>query len=439
MEQDKVVVTYKFLKGQLGNKGYDIVLDANYTHNQKRYYFDLIVGKDNKEIAVFEFKQTIDWNNIHNRLYEKCQIFQKVFSKVAPLIFISDGEKYALFAEPSRFESPITKDEMVKLILQKGEDINKIEPKKDEVIAVLKKFGKQMDEFVNVISSKGSDIYDSDAKYFYFKEEYEKLFFRYLLGEEPKCDLYRYTSIETLFKTLTSRKQSMSSILGMTDRTESYYADYYFTMRINGLSKDSYKKTEQYQQGCHCFILSCVKEEKENIRMWDEYGDCAKGVRIRLSPKEDRSSLFWIAPISYAKDDNTHPEIDLLVKLRQIGWDMKSWNVWQHFFKPNEFVNEQEVRLLYICDDSALPNEDINWLHKGETIFPLFMFDMTSEKNYSFPYEISSITFGPLCHNQEESKSAIKELLLSNHFFDKTTDLDELFQISKIQEEYENW
>ena len=230
----------------------------------------------------------------------------------------------------------------------------------------------------------------------------------------------------------------MSSIIGMADDTESFYADYYLAKQIKGLSEDSYNKLKQYQQGCHCFILSCVKEEKENIKMWDEYGDHAKGVRIRLSPKENRSSLFWIAPISYAKDDNIHPEIDLLVKLRQIGWNMKRWNVWQHFFKPKEFKNENEVRLLYINDDSNLPSEDVIWLYKGETIFPLFMFDMTLDKIKSFPYEISGITLGPLCHNQDVNKSAIKELMLSNHFFDEATDLDELFTNSKIQEEYEN-
>ncbi len=439
MEHYKISYTYNFLKAKVSGLGYSLELGETYSKNNHRFYFDLVVKKNNKVVAVFEFKEVIDWNRANELLKRKCGVIQDVFSNEKPLIYISDGEFFSQFNTNGKFESKIQKEDVVKAITKLGASVVLIEPQIDAVLEILKGFNNvEMNKFIKIVNDDRSKCFDCDANSFYFKDKYEKLFFRHLLGNSNNDILYRYTSLDTLFKTLTTRKQYMASILGMNDKTESFYADHYLSQRINSTIIDTYDVIEQYKKGCYCFILSCVTDEKENIRMWDDYGDCAKGVRITLTPKRNDNLPFFVAPISYAKSDNIHPEIELLAKLRQVGWDMKMWNVWQHFFKPNEFTNEREIRMLYIYEDSPLPKDDIMWLYKAGTIFPLIMFGVSADNVRPFPYMITGITFGPLSHNQEANKCAIIELIKSNHINVDSKDLKELFQKSQIQEKYEN-
>lgn len=443
MEQEIIIQLSNLLKTKLGSDGYDVFLGEIYTKNQKQYYFDLIVKKLDKEVAVFEFKQTIDWNTIPEALYRKCRMFRSVILPSEPLIFISDGRNYAEYNLANRFENPIGEENMIKAILDKGYNVKNVEPRKEEVVDILTKYiqnkyvRENLKSFTDDIDSKNqSDVFHSDGKNFYFLNEYEKMFFHFLLGGETiPQNLYRYTTIDTLFKTLQSKKQSMSSILGMSDYTESYYADAYLSRMFKNSNED--KTSKQYRDGSHCFILSCVLDKKENMKMWDEYGDNAKGVRLKLTHNENQCDSFWIAPISYAKKNGVHHEIELLAELLRVGLNMKFWYVWQHFFKPNDFVEEKEVRIIYFHEEQTLPKDDVMWLHKGHSIFPLIMFDMSEDNIRSFPYTISEITFGPLSHNQIINKETIKELIASNNIHVGQKELDELFSKSQIQEDYE--
>ncbi|MBQ9222485.1 MAG: DUF2971 domain-containing protein [Prevotella sp.] len=250
---------------------------------------------------------------------------------------------------------------------------------------------------------------------FSFTEEYENQLFETLLGTLKKDEiLYKYTSANFI-NYIMGDDISMLSIVCMNDTTECDYADEYFKRK--GLEY-VFQKPEVYNIGSNIFITSFTKK-CDNLTMWRLYGDECKGVSVGFEVK-DLPNGFYLAKVSYAEKDNTHKELDFIKDIRNIvennnTFYLRNFLVWKHFFKPYDYSDEDEYRLLYFLGS---PVANRKWIRTNNGIItPLVSFSacyLNTEKQ-TYPLQIKELYLGPKMPEKEVNKHMI-ELMLNNKF-----------------------
>lgn len=236
----------------------------------------------------------------------------------------------------------------------------------------------------------------------------QKLMFE-LIGTVENEVFCRYTSISSCIRILQDQKASVCSIVCMNDKSECYYVDQY----LNGekgerlLSDMSDAEVEDLNQ---YFIMSCSEIDRyDKLTMWRMYGDEAKGVCIEYHINDilKSDSKFFLAPVSYGKKDGIHPELDFLKRLgngTQIKIILQNMNLWKHFFKPYDYIDENEIRLLYQDSDKT----KYKWIISGDGVLcPVIEFCIEQGKNM-FPLTIEAITLGPKSRERHTNVAQLK-------------------------------
>ena len=238
-------------------------------------------------------------------------------------------------------------------------------------------------------SGKNVSILNEQNSFLFENEKDEDAFFQILLGNYTKDKLCRYTTVSSYFRTCNDKEQSMCCIVCMNDKSEVNYV----AKKLN-IFVDSNEINK-------CFIFSCCDENRCNdFTMFRLYADDAKGVCLEYSIDKDllQNSRFVLAPISYALDkEQTHPELDFVCdmvkeKIHGKKLDLRRLSVWSHFFKPFEYRDEQEVRLLFFQDKN-----DSKWIYETHfgIVTPIMTFPI-EENNNQFPLILDKITLGPI-------------------------------------------
>lgn len=432
MEQDIFTKLYNDLKREL-DTNYRVLLQQLYEQNGKQFGCDLVIKKGESIIALFEVKSNLK----NERTYEQQYLyFRSFFSEQEPLFFVTDGDKfYNLF---NKRDSIFT--EVISTIKEVGEQITNIEVIDQSFFNTLRndqRFGEKLSSFIEQISKTPNDCFKINGKSFSFTEEKELEFFRIVLNEtEEDKPLYRYTSLNTLYQTLRNKKQALASILSMNDETECYYTKNYIDTKRE--KKIIYDKTKDYEEGSMCFIMSCTDIGEEAMKMWNEYGDKAQGVRIcfRKSSSVSCNHPFWVFPVDYAEESGKHPALDFIDTIldRKFGsgiFRFSHWNVWQHFFKPWKYREEKEIRVLYFHDKENDNNVDVDWIKKENLIFPLIYFNNQTPKEC--PFTIDEIRFGPLADNKDINRVVIEQILSKNKINISKDNIKEIVRPSKIK------
>lgn len=260
-----------------------------------------------------------------------------------------------------------------------------------------------------------------DNSSYFIDQSLEREFFLTLLGKVPS-KICRYTSLASIFRTLNDKEQSMCSIVCMNDRSEIEYAS----------KKIGYETLVNRGDANNCYILSCAHfSKKDNLTMWRLYGDDGEGVNIEY--EVDKSLLysyssFAIAPISYADKNGLDPNLELVKNLldANIGgakFQLNEWSIWQHFFKPYEYRDESEIRLLFW--DEPHYNEDEKkeevpgknpefkrkWILESSygVVAPIVCFKIAPNPS-SFPLIIKQIMIGPKNKEKEQNYEQVLQL-----------------------------
>lgn len=243
-------------------------------------------------------------------------------------------------------------------------------------------------------SLQENDIeYDSqESSYIYLSDDAERYFFKILLGTYNKCDLVKYGSARAIENILQYKTMNMCSIACMNDPQEGIYANDYMEI----------EPREEDKSNVAFIISGCHGELDDNLTMWRLYGDDAKGVSIKFNiHKEKLNSEFYLAPISYSENEETHFELDIIKQLltqkHKGDWKftIKNWHIWKHFFKKHIYSDEKEVRLLYIPKnfdhekDGRWFNDDKTSIHAEMALFKL------TDLNSPFPLTLNKIRLGP--------------------------------------------
>ena len=289
------------------------------------------------------------------------------------------------------------------------------------------------------VRNLADDDFSLDGNIFSLSREKEEEFFETLLGT-PNGDtdtIIRFTSFTSLFRTCNRGSQSMCSIVCMNDKSEVDYG-----------SEKTWKLQDlpfPFDINNNCFILSgCSCEMKESLTMMRLYADNNKGVVIEYAIDKDilKRRGFHLACVSYAGSDGKDPKLKLIKELiittvQRYAFALESLEVWGHFFKPYDYKDEKEIRLLFYENETGNTSEEITphgkeWIYDNSLgiIAPIVTFDIT-ESNNQLPLIIKSIT---LCSNVREVKTNQHQLicLINDKKIKTCGDKWKLIQVSKV-------
>lgn len=245
---------------------------------------------------------------------------------------------------------------------------------------------KLSEEFIQPLSKlEVLNINDSDFEFdnysIFFNEEKEKLILETLLSQtfeiEDKGELCRYISQSALERLLIDNSISMSGLAGMNDISELHALNIIpntlHPQRIlsEELSPTLIKQDNDFFINSFCNIYKC-----DDLTMWRLYGDNGKGACLTfeydINILNDKN--FALLPVTYLNIQNA-PQCSIIKLLDGTltfynrTLILRNLTTWEHFIKPSEFSDEQEVRLLY--DASILKIR-----HRSGSVISLMVFSI---------------------------------------------------------------
>ncbi len=248
-------------------------------------------------------------------------------------------------------------------------------------------------------------FFEIEKESFVLTEEAEQSLFRAILGRTP-TQLCRFSSFRSVFRILKNGKLYLNNIMNMNDKTEGAYYDSY----LSGPDKN----TDVSANMIEYFIMSCSDTKKaSDFDMWRLYGNDTKGCCILFSYNKSKSYDFKIFPISYARKDGKHPEVEFINNLVTKALDrgerivIKRLDEWKLFFKPYEYHNEKEIRILRSYGQNTNGFEEEYFINEQYGIASkslAFGFN-------DFPLKLDKIILGPGLPEKEANMAMFEELL----------------------------
>ena len=381
---------------------------------RKRFLADMIIYRHGSPYAVVEVKPCgIDLNRFISRMRDVA------FSIYAPLCFICTPQQFICFKTEDFLDNKIEYKELTVenvrglLSIKQAEKQNVIWYEfRNECLDALKQLdieeGKK-EKMKCFFSEDGIVISNEPESFSFANEADEDALFLNLLGSYTKERLCRFVTVNSIFRTCNDKEQSMCCIVCMNDRSGTNYT-------VQKL--DTPENVEEINK---CFILSCCDEDRANdFTMLRLYADDAKGVCMEYSIDYDllEKNGFVLAPISYAQNEQQkHPELDFIRnildnKIHGKRLKLKKLSIWRHFFKPYEYSDEQEVRLLFFRN-SNFPK--LKWIYESHfgIITPIITFSVEKNNN-QFPLKLDKITFGPIAKSADVNVDQLALLIKSN-------------------------
>lgn len=169
----------------------------------------------------------------------------------------------------------------------------------------------------------------------------------YEKGINENASFLHFTNISNLLEIIRSKKIRMSDFNSFKDRFELCYA--------NNNLVDIPSDFEDLKS-CLFALSMCEDNEDNHSYMWEKYGDCGKGICIRLKLDKSKSVFadFYLGKVNYS-DTNEISELREL-KIRHNTFKSKYGEAIDNLdtillsacsmYKKREFEKEKEFRLL---------------------------------------------------------------------------------------------
>lgn len=292
----------------------------------------------------------------------------------------------------------------------------------NEASKLFRKHGleKQMIPFIIAVKEATADkkgkFVTHENQDFELNQDLENLFFKTLLGAVPdNTYIYKYTSWNNLSRICSDNTIAMASVLGMNDSSEYFYANEF--LKQHGV-ESPLELSDHYLIGANTFITS-FSLLKDDLTMWRLYGNDANGISLGFKVADSLPDGFFLAPISYAEKDKSHPKLELVAEMQKmqisnLRFRFERFYLWQNFFKPYDYKIEKEIRLLY-TESKALSG--LNWSKNKEgmiTGVKLFEIDYCDKKYPLYPLELKKIILGPEFDRKQENEEILKIMLKSS-------------------------
>lgn len=244
--------------------------------------------------------------------------------------------------------------------------------------------------------------FESDNYSIYLNEEKEKLILETLLLQtfdiEDTGELCRYISQSALERLLIDNSISMSGLAGMNDISELHALNIIpNTVRPQRMLNEEFLPTLIKQDNDFFINSFCDTNKSDDLTMWRLYGDNGKGacLTFEYDIRKLNNKTFALLPVTYLNTKNTSQcgiikLLDGNLTFYNRTFILRNLAIWEHFIKPSEFNDEQEVRLLY--DASIIDRPTPKWIrNQTNGIFhPVINFGINT-----YPLRLKSITLGP--------------------------------------------
>lgn len=295
----------------------------------------------------------------------------------------------------------------------------------------------RMQSFVSLLKEETTleNVVEDYGCYFMLTPKYEQLFFCALLGSVPGIPkrMCRYTSLSSLFRTLSDKHQSMCGVVCMNDKSESDYAFSFLESSVEHSNVVQRLKARNVSNSTQAsFILSGSRmSNKDNLNMWRLYGDNSKGVCLWYDVDANQLGDFLLSRVSYGKQGG-HAELTYLSSKLGKGlcgrnFEIRNLLSWMLFFKPSEYAVEDEVRLLFEMENiNQLDTFCGKWILNNDNgiIAPVISFPV-SETDNRFPLILSRIVLGPNMRERDVNKIQLQKMITQ-----KGIKVSENFEIS---------
>lgn len=388
-----------------------LIQDSSAGTYTNKFIPDYLINRDGKPFLIIEYKSQL--SSLSDSL------FTKGLSEWGSYGILTNGKEYKVYGRESYSVIASCADlkSAIRYLLKTTESVKA--PKNPEedvnlacnfIIALADKHlkSKRRDDVVKLVDGwkKASErFFEIENGAYVLTDEAELSIFRALLGS-AKQELCRYSSFRSVFRMLSNKKIYLNNIMNMNDKTEGSYFDDY-------VSKSD-TKNEMLANKMEYFIFSCSDAKKvDDFDMWRLYGDDTKGCCMVFSHRKIDCSGFKIFPVNYAQKGGIHPEVEFINNLvtnnlaggRRIV--IKNLNEWKLFFKPYEYKNEREVRILYGCGQDTINFEEEYFINEQYGIASKSLAYGFSD----FPLKLEGIILGPGLPEKEANMAMLEELL----------------------------
>ena len=218
----------------------------------------------------------------------------------------------------------------------------------------------------------------------------------------------------------------MNCIVGMNDSSEiNFVENYIYSKNSKDVSLVNFKDVNS------TFIFCCSPiDSQKRLSMWRLYGNDAKGVCLEFEINLKKRCRFKICDIAYITFDNTNDAsskgmvsvkvFDLLKSF--IDWvsfggkykfRFNTLHDWAHFFKPEEYADEKEIRVLY--KDRRKNNSKWTLRPDSRIFSPYIEFELN---DVNFPLKLKSVVLGPKCSEVKVNLNQIRDFMKSSGFID---------------------
>lgn len=379
---------------------------------------------DDEQVAVINIVDKLNDkdNKIYNYLREP--IFIRDFKSItnARFAIITDGTTYHYY---DRFDSKINVDNpFTKNNLSIEELIKEIfvPVKEDRIITIINNMKElysdyDIDGIVELFDSLSIDNIRYDDTSISFTDEFEEKLFSLFISKTSDIKVVcRYVNLESIYWLLKTNKMRLYGLAAMNDRTEVDYVDsFIFQDRNQDYQNKPFPIIENIN---HSFISSCSEIEiEDNLTQYRLYADDGKGVCLEFEVRS--SSLpkgFYLANVIYNTEvlSMIRDITNLVYDVTGLFMKFNKLSVYKHFFKPDDYEIEKEIRLLYSWDETKTP--EIQWIMaSGSNIFnPYVEFDITKD---SFPLKLTKIILGPKCPEEKINLRQIEMMRKENSKF----------------------
>lgn len=278
-----------------------------------------------------------------------------------------------------------------------------------------------------IVDSLTQDDIECEDGVVKISESIENQLFNCLIGNYDEREVCRYTSLNSLFQSLSSQTFRMYGLAGMNDKGE---RDFFQDAIYQGSIRPTYLRmtdAQQTESSAERYIMSCTSIKKiDLLEMWRLYADDAKGVCL-VFEKLTLDSDFSLIPIRYdrcsdVKSDWT-PQFKFIMDItRQLGdrgllLQFHKFEDWKICVKSGEYNYEKEVRLVYIPKDNT-KHKAKQWVltNTNSIVNPYVELALTDVKAADdelpmFPLKLKKIILGPKCPEAEVNKEQIERLL----------------------------
>lgn len=394
--------------------GFSLKSEDKWLIDSKYLTFDLEIFYKNSLYAILDLKVNLlsAINDSRKRWIKECA--NRVGCRFG---ILTDGEKGWFYDKITAKEGPLLDFSTIisSIVASVKEESGESHILDENIKSLLAK--EELESYVgkleNDISSKG--------KWKFTNAEDEQAFFEEILNKNKQItEFCRYTSLTSLITMLNSKTYQMCGIAGMNDKSETDYFD------------NKYSRTKQDAKSLSIWndiYLSSGTLLKDDLTMWRLYGDDGRGVCLIFEVIKPTAGTFYIANVDYEDKRKSHKWVKFIKDLEKKGIKFNKLNVWKHFFKPNEYSIEEEIRLVFYDNGTSKSSAsklyiEEKWIltNGSSIIIPVVRFDLLDGK---FPLKLRKIILGSKISEHEINKAQLEYMLSSK-------------SISNVSVEYSN-